>query len=209
MPIPMRREVLCLATTLAFVACGRDSTPRADSSSATTRPEPAPATPRTTAIDPSGDSPASDGTVQVSERGVGPLKIGMALASARAATSGAFSAPPAADTAACGFARWSGGPAGLRMMTAKGRIVRVDVDSGGTTTTAGARIGDTEARIASLYAARVETTPSKYTSGHYLTIKPATTADGAYRIIFETDGKRVTRYRAGRLPEVGYVEGCG
>ena len=28
------------------------------------------------------------------------------------------------------------------------------------------------------------------------------------RIIFETDGKRVVKYRAGRGPQVEYVEGC-
>jgi hypothetical protein len=30
-----------------------------------------------------------------------------------------------------------------------------------------------------------------------------------FRIVFETDGQRVTRFRAGRLPAVQYVEGCG
>jgi hypothetical protein len=85
----------------------------------------------------------------------------------------------------------------------------MDVDNAGTATVAGARIGDTEARIAKLYAGRVETTPHKYTPGHYLTIKPATTTDSIYRLIFETNGSKVTKYRAGRMPEVGYVEGCG
>ena len=145
----------------------------------------------------------------MSEQGVGPLKIGMTLAAARAATGGKLSAPPAADTAECGFAQWPSGPAGLRMMTAKGRIVRVDVESGSTTTAAGARIGDTEARINTLYPGRVDTTPSKYASGHYLTIKSSPSAEGGNRLIFETDGRKVTRYRAGRMPEVGYVEGCG
>lgn len=180
-------------------------------------PEPSSATPRNekpvvappTAADPSGDSPASDATVQVSERGVGPLHIGMKLSDARTATGDKISAPPAADTAVCGFARWSAGPAGVRLMTAKGRIVRVDVDSGSTTTAEGARIGDTEARINTLYAGRVVTTPSKYTAGHYLTVKRPPAADSAYRFIFETNGSKVTRYRAGKLPEVGYVEGCG
>jgi hypothetical protein len=94
-------------------------------------------------------------------------------------------------------------------MTAKGRIVRVDVDSGPTATVAGARIGDSEARINTLYAGRVETSPSKYTAGHYLSVKRPAAADSANRFIFETDGRKVTRYRAGRMPEVGYVEGCG
>ena len=183
-------------------------TARADSTVAAPRRDVVVSTP-TSSADPSGDSPAADGAVQVTEHGVGPLKIGMTLADARKATSGAVSAPPAADTAVCGFARWSGAPAGVRLMTAKGRIVRVDVDSGSATTAAGAHIGDSESRIITLYAGRVETSPSKYAKGHYLTVKRPAAADSSYRFIFETDGKRVTKYRAGRMPEVAYVEGCG
>ena len=32
--------------------------------------------------------------------------------------------------------------------------------------------------------------------------------DSARRLIFETDGQRVVRYRAGITPAVEYVEGC-
>lgn len=210
----MRPEHVVLASVLFIAACGRDATPNRESTAATARadstvPAKVVVSPPTASADPSGDSPAADGAVQVTEHGVGPLKIGMTLADARSATAGTLSAPPAADTAVCGFARWAGAPAGVRMMTAKGRIVRVDIDSGSATTAAGAHIGDSESRINTLYAGRVETTPSKYTRGHYLTVKGPVAADSSYRFIFETDGKRVTKYRAGRMPEVGYVEGCG
>ena len=33
-------------------------------------------------------------------------------------------------------------------------------------------------------------------------------ADSMYRIVFETDGPRVTQYRSGRVPAVDYGEGC-
>ncbi len=32
--------------------------------------------------------------------------------------------------------------------------------------------------------------------------------DSLHRIVFETDGRRVTSYRAGRRPAVDHVEGC-
>jgi hypothetical protein len=81
------------------------------------------------------------------------------------------------------------------------------VRSGTIPTAAGARIGDTEARIKSLYEGRVTTTPHKYVKGgHYLTVTPA---DTSYRIVFETNGKKVTSFRSGRVPEVEQVEGCG
>lgn len=37
---------------------------------------------------------------------------------------------------------------------------------------------------------------------------PRDEEDSNYRVIFETDGQKVVRYRAGKLPEVGYIEGC-
>jgi hypothetical protein len=45
-----------------------------------------------------------------------------------------------------------------------------------------------------------------FPAGHYLVItQPGDTVD---QIIFETDGKRVLNFHAGRLPAVAYVEGC-
>ena len=55
---------------------------------------------------------------------------------------------------------------------------------------------------------RVTVQPHKYTNGHYLVVRSATAADTTHRIIFETDGKVVTRFRSGRMPEVAWVEGC-
>ena len=93
-------------------------------------------------------------------------------------------------------------------MLENNKIARVEVRSGTVATAEGAHIGDSEARINSLYSGRVTTTPHKYTTGgHYLTITPV---DGSQnRIVFETDGKVVTEYRAGALPAVAYVERCG
>ncbi|MGQ0538137.1 MAG: hypothetical protein ACT4R6_04255 [Gemmatimonadaceae bacterium] len=50
--------------------------------------------------------------------------------------------------------------------------------------------------------------PHKYTgpTGHYVIVQ--TTGDTLHRLIFETDGSRVVRFRAGRSPAVDYVEGC-
>ena len=72
------------------------------------------------------------------------------------------------------------------------------------------RVGDSEESVRSAYAERVTTTPHKYDpSGHNLTVTPASAADSMFRIVFETNGQRVIRFRAGRLPAVQYVEGCG
>ena len=86
-----------------------------------------------------------------------------------------------------------------------GTVARVDVSTPEFTTEAGAKIGDTEARIKQLYGKSVEVSPHEYVDGHYLTVS---SKDGRYAIVFETDGKIVTYIRAGRPPEVGYIEGC-
>ena len=163
------------------------------------------------------DAPARDSTAvvpplappavwRVSERSVGPLRIGMSLSEVEAALGARV--PGADSVAECTSVRPPRGPAGVSMMLVKGRVARVDVDSAAIATVAGARVGDTETAVQRFYAGRTSVSPHKYTDGHYLTVTPAGAADSSYRIIFETDGQRVTRYRAGRLPEVAWVEGC-
>ncbi|HJP86795.1 MAG TPA: hypothetical protein VJ852_12445 [Gemmatimonadaceae bacterium] len=142
----------------------------------------------------------------VTERGIGPLRAGMTVAEANKALGGGFSAPNSEGS--CTYARLTKAPAGVAVMMENNKVARVEVRSGTTATAQGARIGDSEARINSIYGGRVTTTPHKYiTGGHYLTITPV---DGSQnRIVFETDGKAVTEYRAGALPAVAYVERCG
>ncbi|WP_267871531.1 hypothetical protein [Nostoc sp. CHAB 5715] len=41
-----------------------------------------------------------------------------------------------------------------------------------------------------------------------VSIIPKDRANQNYRVVFETDGKRVTQFRSGKLPEVEFVEGC-
>lgn len=156
---------------------------------------------------PPGDS--SPAAWRVTEHGLGPLRAGMSVGEARRALGGALSSP--ASAAECDYAEWRGGPPGVRVMTERGRVARVEVVSGAVATDAGARIGDSAARVRELYAGHVAETPHKYVAGaQYLTVTPASPADGAFRIVFETDSTgRVTRYRAGLRPPVEYVEGCG
>jgi hypothetical protein len=161
------------------------------------------------ADDSGADSIAADGRARLSEKGIGPIQAGMTVAQAEAALRTSLAAPTGVDSAQCRFVQWSGGPPGLRLMVERGVIVRMDVDSGSVETTAGARVGDTEQRVRELYGDRLAAAPHKYTAGRYLTVTPADPADSLFRLVFETDGQRVTRYRAGTRPQVEYVEGCG
>jgi hypothetical protein len=112
------------------------------------------------------------------------------------------------DTTGCDYLVWDGGPPGVHVMFDEHHVARVDIDTASIVTAAGARIGDDEARIKRLYPGQVTVTPHKYVDGHYLTVTPAAPADKRYRLVFETVGGRVNRYRAGIMPSVEYVEGC-
>jgi hypothetical protein len=107
----------------------------------------------------------------------------------------------------CGYVAIRDAPDSLGFMVEGRRLVRVEVRGGPTPTAAGARIGDSEARIEALYG-QVRVEPHKYTDGHYLVVMPGAPADTIHRLVFETDGQRVTTYRAGLFPPVAYVEGC-
>lgn len=147
------------------------------------------------------------GTWTVSETGIGPLRAGMTLAEANAALGGILRIP--SRLAECDFVRPRSVPRHLALMVENDSISRVDVlDSSTIATTSGARIGDTEARIRGLYPGRITARPHKYTDGRYLVVTPANPADSAFRIVFETDGSKVLRYRSGIRPAVEYVEGC-
>jgi hypothetical protein len=143
----------------------------------------------------------------VNIRGIGPLQAGMS----RAEAARVMGVPPGVVDSAwtdCDYVGFGDMPEGVSFMVEDGTIARVDVNNGRVATEEGARIGDTEDRIRKLYGARLSTTPHKYVDGHYLTVRLTDAADTAFRIIFETDGRVVTRYRSGRRPPVEYVEGC-
>ena len=100
-------------------------------------------------------------------------------------------------------------PTGLRWTIENGQVVRVDADSATLRTDRGAGIGMTEAEVHRLYGGELEVQPHKYVEGgRYLVYLSPQRADSGLRIVFETDGSVVTRFRAGMLPAVAYVEGC-
>ena len=189
-------RVVPVALLLAAIACGggAERSPKEDSAAKT----------RDSSV--GTNAPASAADNAVTEHGLGPLRTGMTIAEATTALGGALVVPAEYDTTLCDYAKWRGAPPGVHVMIDQGRIARVEVDSAGVATAAGARIGDSEERIKSLYPGRVTVTPHKYEDGHYLTVNGV--GDSSVAIVFETSKGRVTKYRAGRRPAVEYVEGC-
>jgi hypothetical protein len=188
----------------AMSACVVDKAGKADTTAATsvdTAANPAP----TDVIPPGEATPAPApapkvGEWEVTPTGIGSVKTGMSVEEAQVILHNDLVVP--ANLSECAFVKTKTGPQGVSFMVEQRHISRVDVVSGATATSAGARIGDTEDKIKSLYTG-IAVTPHKYTNGHYLTYS----GDGG-KIVFETDGSKVTRYRSGNTPAVEYVEGC-
>lgn len=141
--------------------------------------------------------------------GVGAVRVGMTVKEASQAAGINLVSSYESDSIECRYVN----PRGMKnigMMVSRDRIVRIDMYGGSSIRTfKGAGIGDSEARIKSLYPGKIEVSQHHYNpKGHYLTLVPKDAADRAYRIVFETDGRKVTNYRAGKLPDVEFVEGC-
>jgi hypothetical protein len=196
-------DILRIAAAFSLFACGQSTTRETDTSSVAVVGS-------STRSSGSADvvtAPHDSGNWVVTEYGIGRIRAGMTVKEARAAVPG-FEPAVGAESVGCDYASVPGLPRGVSIMVEDGVVGRVDVLEGTVSTSAGARIGDTEATIKKLYKGLVTVSPHKYTDGHYLTVVPKSHADSAFRIVFETDGARVLQYRAGRRPQVEYVEGC-
>ncbi len=157
---------------------------------------------------PGGTSRDTVSDITLSEDGIGPIQIGMNLSDA--VNMGLLNDNPNRREQ-CDWvypAVGSGIPDGVNVMVVNGKIARIDVDTGTVTTEDGGKIGDSEDRIKSIYGDDLTIEPHKYIEGgHYMTVA-GDSASAGKAIVFETDGKQVTAFRAGRLPEVKWVEGC-
>jgi uncharacterized membrane protein len=150
-----------------------------------------------------GRALGTDAQWTISARGLGPVRIGMTPA----AVAGVLGGPlePATDRGECVYRRSPTVPPGVLFMQVGDRMARIDVTAFDVRTDRGVGVGDSESRVREAYGDAVVSSPHKYTAGgHYLTVAP----DADHRLVFETDGMWVTRYRVGRLPEVEWVEGC-
>lgn len=143
----------------------------------------------------------------VDAEGIGPVRTGTTLPQLSALLGEEVRAAYA-DVEVCDYVRPRALPPGVSLMVLSDTVARIDVDATGVKTVEGAAVGDSEQRVLELYKGRIHVEPHKYTGpeGHYLVVTPP--GDTLHRIIFETDGKVVTRYRAGPRPAVEYVEGC-
>lgn len=140
---------------------------------------------------------------------LGGLEIGMTLAEAEAASGKQFSV--GYDSGFCAQVSPINGPRGLSLMFIEGRLARFDVYEGTVETLSGIGAGSTEGDVFSTYSGRIRVEPHPYDpggAGKYLIYEPEDAASKRYSMIFETDGRVVTSFRAGEAEAVSYIEGC-
>lgn len=197
---PVRYPLLLLVLAAACVS--RDQAVP-DSSRGVAPPPPAP----TPVPAESTTRPSTPSLWVVTPRGFGPVLAGIPIATLGSLLGEPVRAKYEAGSR-CGYLNPATLPKDVLVMVESDTVARVDVRAKGVLTAEGAGVGDTEASVLARYAGRVRTMPHKYTSpqGHYLIVSAL--PDTAHLIIFETDGRAVLNYRAGRRPAVEFVEGC-
>ena len=144
-----------------------------------------------------------DGQSAVTTDEFGPVQFGTSLAAAQAASGLPWDLD--SDFEGCAYYTVRGGPAGAAFMVIDGIVVRVDIDGPAVRTKSGLGVGTSEAEILRLFPTAAVTPHEYQEGGHYVTITDRATGN---KVVFETDGNTVTRYRAGVPPAVEYVEGC-
>ena len=209
MTIPTRSITAAVAVVTMLAACSTESARRADSAAADSvvgagSPTDAPGVNvDANRMPPSPASARSGAANGVGFTGISPLRIGMTAAEARQALGMPASS---AKSGECSYLDTKGRTHAFVMLV-RDTVVRLDVRDSSLATAAGARVGDAESRGLGLYRGRVKSEPHKYVpNGHYLIV--ASPSDSTRQLVLETDGKRVTAWRIGRLPEVRWVEGC-
>ena len=142
----------------------------------------------------------------ITTQGLGPVLAGMTQEQAEQAAGLQLTFESGEDPA-CSYAT-TPALSDVSFMFVRGELARVDVRNPQIATLSGIRVGATESEVLAEYGASIDSERNEYVpKGRYLMFVPESDTDPT-RIVFETDGRSVTYIRAGRLPEVGYIEGC-
>lgn len=162
-------------------------------------------------------APSANASARFGFYGLSPAQAGQALAQAQAALGQplqieAAVAKPAKAAAAGGAApdchyRSTAQQPGVRYALAGELITRVETRDPRYATVSGVHVGDSLARAQQAYGKRLASAPHPYfDQGRMLTVY---SPDRRFALVMETnDAGRIITLRGGRLPEVGWLEGC-
>ena len=139
-------------------------------------------------------------SARITTAGLGAIKIGMTERQVERAAGQRITREVGAGDGSCTTATLG---RGLSALFTGPRLARIYVRSRRHATRSGVRVGDTERKVLTTYPGEIVREPHAYTNGSYLKI-----VDGNRKVVFETDGRRVTQISTGRRPEIDYIEGC-
>jgi len=144
---------------------------------------------------------------KISTEGIGPILVGMTVPEVSKAV-GAQLEPirPSGSSPGC---QYFGIPSvkGVEVMVSDGTVARVDLTTPDFSTLSGIRVGDSEDAVTAAYGNSLTAEPLVDHEGANYTYVPNDPADENRLIITVLEGS-VFMIRAGRLPEVEYIEGC-
>ena len=204
-----RPVVVPLLLAAALAACNADRTADAGVEAAADAIE---------ALEPGTEPPGAAKAIPASGDsrmdGYGALDFGMSAEEARAEWSGnpLEAAGAVADPQACYLMSPAGQstPGQLAFMFEGDLFVRYSVESADITAPGGGRVGMDAAALEGLYGKRLREMPHKYVEGGKVLVSPEDGGALPSQLVFELDASgRVTSWRVGMAPQVGYVEGCG
>ena len=145
--------------------------------------------------------PLKPKTLVLSTQSVGPVAFGTALAEVEKSL-GQSMRIDETDDPECSFVSFKALPK-VRFMVEKGVITRADVDKE-IANTSDIEVGDTEDQLKQKHANLKVEAHEFVKGGHVLTVP----GEGKTAMVMESDGKKITRIRAGLQPAVSYSEGC-
>lgn len=205
-----------LAGVLFIAACGGDESASVDTVPPTTAVTTTVATTTTTIATTTTAStiaptlvgePLFDAASTVSTVGIDRVVFGMTVNQAERALEGELVPVTEPFNIECYKVRPAGGPVGLEFTVTAGTIERVDLSTDLITTRSGAGVGSTEESLRSLFGDSVHT-EARPGGGNNIIFTPSDASDAAFRVIFETDGMTVGRFRSGRVPQVEPTDFC-
>ena len=132
----------------------------------------------------------------------------MTLSEAKSAVREDLQVDTAEVTEGCTYATHASFPAGVGFMITADTVSRVDVYEGAITNREGFGIGSAEADLIAKYRGTVRVEPHPYSGPEWHYVIHLEAADTMFGYIFETDGKNVKNFRAGRQPALMWIEGC-
>ena len=144
---------------------------------------------------------------RLATNGIGPVLTGMSLketekqSGLRFEMSGIFHG-------SCRYVKPIGGVKNVSFMMNKGSIAVANVMNPQIKTLRDVGIGDSEAKVRSLYAGQLERGESLSSRRKVLQFVPKDEEDKNNRIVFSFSNGKLHSFRSGRLPEVLWIEGC-